>query len=146
MAEQENVDRKLRELVRVSEDLLKSHGYQIVTDDPKLFPNRRPGVAALKDGRLLVGSVAVFPRTGQLFDPAEINRVRDELETVARENRPDRDPRVQHLEAIAVVQTPDDVRAAVPSGDIQWAVVQEPDELPEEFDRVVFRMGIPGIM
>lgn len=146
MAEQEQVERERRELTRVSEDLLKSRGYQIVTDDQKLFPYRRPALAAMKDGRLFIGALAVFPRTGQFFDPAELNRVRDELDSIARDNRPDRDPRVQHLETIAIIQTPDDVRAAAPPGDIQWAVVQGPDELPEEFDRVVFRMGIPGIM
>ena len=141
MAAHQQIDRQVRALVHVAEDLLTSHGFRIVTDDPEIFPYVRPGLAALQDGRLLVFAVAVFPRTGQFFEPSELIHLREELESIVRENRPERNPRVQHVETVALVQTPDDVRAAAPVGDIKWVVVRSPEELPEEFDRLVFGLG-----
>ena len=144
MASREHVEQQERALLQAAEDLLRSHGYTIVTADPQLFPRRRPSLAALKDGRLLVGIVATFPQPGAFCNPDQQQRLREELDILIEENRPDRDPRVSYVQAVAFVQTPNDVRAALPPDDVKWVVVQTPSELPAEFDRLVVPLGVPG--
>ena len=146
MAHHQKTDEQVRALVRASEDLFREHGFDIVTDDQHLFPSLRPGLAARKDGRLIVCAVEVLPRVGQIVSPSEIDHIRNDVEAFIQENRPDRDPRIHQIEAAAIIQTPNDVRVGALPGDILWVAVQNPSELPAEFDRNVFSYGVLGIM
>lgn len=91
----------------------------------------------LKNGTLVVFAIKVFPRPGQFLRPEELIHIRDDLREFVETNTPESDPRIARVERVAIVMTPEDVKAAAPVGDIIWMVVQGEDELPDALDQVL---------
>lgn len=117
--------------------ILTANGFEVVTNDQKLFPSLRPDLAALKGGLLLVFAVKAFSAMGQFLSASEINDIREELDRVVAKNNPSKDPRVRRVQRAALVMTPEDVVVQSEGSDIQWLVVRDYDQLPEQIDRVL---------
>jgi len=131
------LDEQTQRLVEIARNMAVAHGWEIVTEDKNLFPYVEPALAALKNGSLIVFAAKVFPRPGQFLTPTELIHIRDDLNEFVEKNTPESDPRVSRIEKVAIVMTPEDVRAAAPVGDIVWIVVQTEDELPDALDQVL---------
>ncbi len=127
------VDRTVQMLVDSAASLLQGHGYQIVTEDKKLFPYFTPGLAALKEGRLLVLSVAVFPSKGQFQQ--EYDTIQSELREAVEGNTPESDSRVSFIEKVALVLAPEPIEGLAPAGDIHWIGIGNPGELADRLRR-----------
>ena len=127
------IDKTLQMLVDNAAELLKAHGYEIVTEDKQLFPYFTPGLAAIKSGRLLVFNISVFPIKG-LFEeelPTIIDYFKDAVDT----NTPESDSRVAFIEKVALVLAPETIEDKAPAGDIHWIGIQSPSELAEKLRR-----------
>ncbi|MCL5959545.1 MAG: hypothetical protein M1358_09570 [Chloroflexi bacterium] len=131
------LDEQTLRLLEIAGNLSRAHGWQIVTQDKRLFPHVEPALATLKNGTLGVFAIKVFPQPGQFLRPEELIHIRDDLDQFVRENTPEDDPRVERIEKVAVVMTPEDVRAVAPIGDIIWVVIRDEDALPDALDRVL---------
>mgnify|MGYP005847102681 FL=1 len=129
-------DEQTRRLVQIATSMAQAHGWEVVTEDKRLFPHVEPALATLKNGTLVVFAVKVFPRPGQFLRPEELIHIRDDLAEFVDVNTPESDSRVSRIEKVAIVMTPEDVKAAAPIGDIVWIVVQDEGELPEALDQV----------
>ena len=130
------VDEILRRLKRIAEDYLVANGYQVVTEDKKIFPYVEPALAALRDGRLLVFSIKEFPSASQFLRPEELIHIRDDLKEFVEANTPDSDARVSRVETVALVMTPEEITVAAPVGDIKWLMVKQEDEVPDALDKL----------
>lgn len=134
---QERPTDKGKQLADTAASILTANGFQIVTHDEKLFPNIRPDLAALKGGLLLIFAVKTFAGMGEFLNPKGMNEIREELDRAVTENKPAHDPRVSRVQQVALVMTPEDVVVRSEAGDIQWLVVSDYDQLPEQMDRVL---------
>lgn len=130
------LDERLQRAKEIAEDYLRANGYQIVTEDKKLFPYVEPALAALKQGRLLVFAIAEFPSAEQFLRPEELIHIRDDLDEFVRANTPESDERVKRVDRAALVMCPGDITVVSPVGDIKWLVFQVEDEVPEQLDRL----------
>lgn len=133
MSQHIQIDKILQMLVDNSTELLKGHGFQIVTEDKKLFPYFTPSLAVLKAGRLLVFNISVFPQHGEFEQ--EISTVQAYFQDAVDTNTPESDPRVEYLEKIAVVMAPETIEDKAPSGDIHWIGLGSPSELADKLRR-----------
>lgn len=120
----------LQLLVENTLQVLTAHGYEIVTADKGMFPRSTPPLAALKGGRLLVFAFSVFPSTGE--PQSEMESLRVGLEASVDENAPGSDPRVGHVEKVAVVMAPEGGADLLPGGDIHWIVADNLETLSEQ--------------
>ncbi|MBI2954747.1 MAG: hypothetical protein HYY30_10575 [Chloroflexi bacterium] len=127
---------RLERIRQIAENYLRANGYEIVTEDKKLFPYVEPALAALKQGRLLVFAMVEFPSAEQFLRPEELIHVRDDLEQFITENTPVSDGRVNRVDRVALVMCPEDINVLSPVGDIKWLIVQGEDQVPEEIDRL----------
>ena len=127
------VDKTVQMLVDNTAELLKGHGFEIVTEDKQLFPYFTPGLAALKDGRLLVFGIWVFPLPGEFQQ--EIPAIQDYFNGAVEQNTPESDPRVAFIEKVAVVLAPETIKDKAPAGDIHWIGIGAPGELSEKLYR-----------
>ncbi len=127
------VDKTVQMLVENSAQLLRGHGYEIVTEDKRLFPYFTPGLAALKAGRLLVFNISVFPVQGEFEQEATnlLNYFQEAVET----NTPDSDPRVAFIEKVALVLAPESIEEKAPAGEIHWIGIGSPSDLADRFRR-----------
>jgi len=125
-----DIDKTVQTLVDNTSQLLSAHGYQIVTEDKKLFPYVTPALAALKDGRLLVFAVWVFPIKGEFEE--DIVDIQNYFYEAVDENTPDSDPRVQYYEKVAIIMAPENIEDKAPAGDIHWIGIQSPAELADK--------------
>lgn len=128
-----DVDRTLQMLVDNATQLLKGHTFEIVTEDKRLFPHYTPGLAAIKNGRLLVFSIWVFPVKGQF--QKELGTIQSDMQQAVEENTPESDPRVQFIEKVAVVLAPETIEDRAPAGDIHWIELGAPAELADKLRR-----------
>lgn len=133
MSQHTQIDKIVQMLVDNSTELLKGHGFQIVTEDKKLFPYFTPGLAALKAGRLLVFNIAVLPMPGNFTQ--EIPNLQAYFQDAVDTNTPESDPRVEYLEKVAVVLAPETIEDKAPSGDIHWIGLGSPSELADKLRR-----------
>ncbi|MGQ9676053.1 MAG: hypothetical protein ACUVX1_10360 [Chloroflexota bacterium] len=124
-------------LLDTAASILTANGFELVTNDKRLFPSLRPDLAALKGGLLLVFAVKAFSAMGQFLTASEMNDIRQELDRVVAKNNPSKDPRVKRVQPAALVMTPEDVVVHSEESDIQWLVVRDYDQLPEQMDRVL---------
>ncbi len=127
------IDRTLNLMVSNACELVKGHGFQIVTEDKALFPYFTPALAALKAGRLLVFGFFVYPRPGEFVD--EIDPIRNYFQEAVENNTPESDPRVQIIEKVAIVLAPETIEDKAPAGDIHWIGLGSPTELAEKLRR-----------
>lgn len=127
------IDKTIQMLVDNTTELLKGHGFEIVTEDKRLFPYFTPGLAALKDGRLLVFNISVFPVPGELQQ--EIQTLLNYFQEAVDTNTPESDPRVSIIEKVAVVLAPETIEDKAPAGDIHWIGIGSPGELSEKLRR-----------
>ena len=128
-----DIDRTVQILVDNTTELLEAHGYAIVTEDKQLFPYFTPALAALKEGRLLVFTFAVFPVPGQFEQ--EVAAIQSILHESVEGNTPESDPRVSFIEKVAVVLAPDSIEEIAPAGDIHWIGIGSPGELADKLRR-----------
>ncbi len=124
-----DIDKTLQTLVDNAAQLLSGHGYQIVTEDKKLFPYFTPGLAALKNGRLLIFALWICPNKGEFEQ--EIESIQSYFQDAVDQNTPDSDPRVQYFEKIAAVLAPESIEEMAPAGDIHWIGIGSPAELAD---------------
>lgn len=127
------IDKTLQMVVDNTTEQLKGHGFQIVTEDKALFPYFTPGLAAFKDGRLLVFGLWVFPRPGEFAQ--EIDSIRNYFQEAVENNTPESDPRVHILEKVAVVLAPETIEDKAPAGDIHWIGIGNLGELADKLRR-----------
>lgn len=130
------LDERLRRVKQVAENYLRANGYEIVTEDKKLFPYVEPSLAALKQGRLLVFAITEFPSADQFLRPEEMIHIRDDLDEYISANTPESDERVKRVDRVALVMCPGDIIVASPIGDIKWLVFKTEDEVPDQLDRL----------
>ena len=124
------IDKTLQMLVDNTAQLLSGYGFQIVTEDKKLFPYYTPGLAALKDGRLLVFSFWVFPVAGEF--EKELNAIQADLREAVEGNTPESDERVEFIEKVCVVLAPEKIEDIAPASDIHWIGIGTPGELADK--------------
>lgn len=124
------IDKTLQLIVSNTAELLKGHGFQIVTEDKTLFPYFTPGLAALQSGRLLVFGIFVFPKEGEFLQ--EVETIQSYFNDAVEQNTPESDPRVQFIEKVAVVMAPESIEEQAPAGDIHWIGIGSPGELPDK--------------
>jgi hypothetical protein len=137
MYNQQPLDPESLQLEETSANILAANGYRIVSDDRRLFPSLHPDLAVLKDGELIVFAVKSFDLTEEFLSPEHLNDIRAELEAVIAENHLSTTAEVKQIAEVALVMTPENVTVASESGDIQWLLVQDYDELPELIDKVM---------
>lgn len=130
----DDTERKLRD---TAISILTANGFQLVTQDQGLFPNVKPDLAALKSGLLLIFAVKAFSGIGQFLRASELNDIREELESIVAKNKPSDDPRIKQVRQAALVMTPEDIIVEAEPNDIQWLVVRDFDQLPEQLDKVL---------
>lgn len=122
------IDKTVQMLIDNTSQLLKGHGFDIVTEDKKLFPYFTPGLAAMKSGRLLVFNISVFPVQGEFQE--EIPTIQTYFQEAVETNTPESDPRVAFIEKVAVILAPETIEDKAPAGDIHWIGIGSPSELP----------------
>ncbi|MGE5619782.1 MAG: hypothetical protein ACM3US_11045 [Sphingomonadaceae bacterium] len=127
------IDKTLQMIVNNTTELLKGHGFDIVTEDKILFPYFMPGLAALRSGRLLVFGVFVFPKEGEFLE--EIEAIQSYFNDAVEQNTPESDPRVQIIEKVALVMAPETIEDKVPAGDIHWIGIGSLAELTDRLRR-----------
>ncbi|MGI5836317.1 MAG: hypothetical protein ACOX87_07470 [Chloroflexota bacterium] len=123
------IDKTVQMMVDNASQLLKSHGFEIVTEDKKLFPYFTPGLAAMKSGRLLVFNISAFPIQGVFQE--EISTIQSYFQEAVETNTPESDPRVAFIEKVAVVLAPESIEGQAPSGDIHWIGIGSPSQLAD---------------
>ena len=126
----------VQEALGVAARMLEAYGFEIVTEDRRLFPQFEPSLAVLKDRRLLVFAASAYSSADLFLRPEELNEIREDLESLIAANQPSKDDRVREVEKIALVVTPGEITMASAEGDIKWLVVETADEVPEEMDRL----------
>ena len=124
-----DIDKTVMMLVDNTAQLLKGHGFEMVTEDKKLFPYFTPSLAALKDGRLLVFSISVFPSKGEFQKEADY--ILDVFKNAIGRNTPESNSRVHDVERVAVVMAPESIEGKTPSGDIHWIGIESTNELAD---------------
>lgn len=127
------IDRTVQMMTSNLTELLKGHGFQIVTEDKALFPYFTPGVAAINSGRLLVFGLRVFPGVGEFQQ--EVGSIQSYFRDAVETNTPESDPRVQFIEKVALVLAPETIEDIAPAGDIHWIGLGNPSELAEKVRR-----------
>ena len=137
MLQQEPMSRAEKQLKDTTASILQANGYRIVTDDQGLFPIMRPDLAAEKNGQLIVFAVKSFRRIGQFMRPEHLNDIREELENVVNRNNLSMGHEIKKIQSVAIVMTPESITVASEAGDIQWLVIRDFDELPDQLDRVI---------